>query len=213
MLVLQGKMLEKIKVLLVASFIAMVSGCASNSAYPPVAEEERFVQADYNYVIGAGDDVEIFVWGNSELSTTVPVRPDGKITTRLVEDLEASGKTSTELAREIEEIYSEYIKNPVVTVIVDDFVSVPSQQIRVVGEGAKPLNIPYSKHMTLLDLMIQVGGLTEFAEGNDAVLVRSFDGEQNTYSLRLDSLLKDGDITANLALKPGDIIIIPEAWF
>ncbi|WP_293264245.1 XrtA/PEP-CTERM system exopolysaccharide export protein [Neptunomonas sp.] len=213
MLVLQGKMLEKIKVLLAASFIAMVSGCASNSAYPPVAEEERFVQADYNYVIGAGDDVEIFVWGNSELSTTVPVRPDGKITTRLVEDLEASGKTSTELAREIEEIYSEYIKNPVVTVIVDDFVSVPSQQIRVVGEGAKPLNIPYSKHMTLLDLMIQVGGLTEFAEGNDAVLVRSFDGEQNTYSLRLDSLLKDGDITANLALKPGDIIIIPEAWF
>ena len=191
----------------------MISGCASEGTYPPVAEKDRLAQVDYNYVIGAGDSVEIFVWGNVELSTTVPVRPDGKITTRLVEDLEASGKTSTELAREIETIYAEYIKNPIVTVIVENFVSIPSQQIRVVGEGATPLNIPYSKHMTLLDLMIRVGGLSDFAEGDDAVLIRYVEGEQNTYSLRLDSLLKDGDITANLALQPGDIIIIPEAWF
>jgi polysaccharide export outer membrane protein len=213
MLIFPGKISKNFLVLIAASFVGMMSGCASNNSYPPVAEESRYEQPDYNYVIGAGDEVEIFVWGNTELSTSVPVRPDGKITTRLVEDLEASGKTSTELARDIEAIYSEYIKNPVVTVIIDDFISIPTQQIRVVGEGDKPLKIPYSKHMTLLDLMIEVGGLTEFADGNQAVLVRSFDGEQSTYGLRLDSLLKDGDITANLALKPGDIVIIPEAWF
>ncbi|WP_036552549.1 XrtA/PEP-CTERM system exopolysaccharide export protein [Neptunomonas japonica] len=213
MLIFPGKISKNFLVLIAASFVGMMSGCASNNSYPPVSEESRYEQPDYNYVIGAGDEVQIFVWGNTELSTTVPVRPDGKITTRLVEDLEASGKTSTELAREIETIYSEYIKNPVVTVIVDDFISIPTQQIRVVGEGAKPLKIPYSKHMTLLDLMIEVGGLTEFADGDKAVLVRSFEGEQSTYGLRLDSLLKDGDITANLALKPGDIVIIPEAWF
>jgi polysaccharide export outer membrane protein len=213
MLVYEGTFSKKIRALLAISLFIMISGCASESAYPPVDEKNRLAQVDYNYVIGAGDSVEIFVWGNAELSTTVPVRPDGKITTRLVEDLEASGKTSTELAREIETIYAEFIKNPIVTVIVENFVSIPSQQIRVVGEGAKPLNIPYSKHMTLLDLMIQVGGLSEFAEGNDAVLIRYVEGEQSSYGLRLDSLLKDGDITANLALQPGDIIIIPEAWF
>ena len=213
MLDYQGKCSKKIRALVAASLFIMISGCASESAYPPVAEKDRLAQVDYNYVIGAGDSVEIFVWGNAELSTTVLVRPDGKITTRLVEDLEASGKTSTELAREIETIYAEYIKNPIVTVIIGGFVSIPSQQIRVVGEGVEPLNIPYSKHMTLLDLMIRAGGLSEFAEGDDAVLIRYVEGEQSTYSLRLDSLLKDGDITANVALQPGDIIIIPEAWF
>ncbi|SFF95336.1 XrtA/PEP-CTERM system exopolysaccharide export protein [Neptunomonas qingdaonensis] len=213
MLVFPGNMSKKIKILVAASLFTVISGCANNNSYPPVAEEDRFVQPEYNYVIGAGDSVQIFVWGNAELSTSVTVRPDGKITTNLVEDLEASSKTSTELAREIETIYSEYIKNPVVTVIVNGFVTIPDHRIRVVGAGAEPLRLPYSKHMTLLDLMIEVGGLNEFADGNKAVLVRRFDGEQKTYGLRLDSLLKDGDITANLALKPGDIVIIPEAWF
>lgn len=203
------------KGLVVAMLVAAgaITGCSNTPTHPPVAEEDRASQPDYNYVIGAGDTVQIFVWGNDELSVSVPVRPDGKITTRLVEDLEASGKTSTELAREIEAIYAQYIKNPIVTVIVDNFVTVPDQQIRVVGEGANPLKVPYSKHMTLLDLMIEVGGLTDFADGNKAVLVRKFDGEQKTYGLRLDSLLKDGDISANLTMKPGDIVIIPEAWF
>lgn len=213
MLVFPRNISKKFKIFVTVSLLAVISGCANNNSYPPVAEEDRYVQPEYNYVIGAGDSVQIFVWGNSELSTSVSVRPDGKITTNLVEDLEASGKTSTELAREIESVYSEYIKNPVVTVIVNRFVTIPDHQIRVVGEGAKPLKLPYSKHMTLLDLMIEVGGLTEFADGDKAVLVRRFDGEQKTYGLRLDSLLKDGDITANLALKPGDIVIIPEAWF
>ena len=213
MLVFPGNMSKKFKVLVAASLLTVITGCANNNSYPPVAEEDRFVQPEYNYVIGAGDSVQIFVWGNAELSTSVTVRPDGKITTNLVEDLEASSKTSTELAREIETIYSEYIKNPVVTVIVNGFVTIPDHRIRVVGAGAEPLKLPYSKHMTLLDLMIEVGGLNEFADGNKAVLVRRCDGEQKTYGLRRDSLLKDGDITANLALKPGDIVIIPEEWF
>jgi polysaccharide export outer membrane protein len=191
----------------------ILSGCSTNSNFSSIPEDQRFQQPDYEYVIGAGDALQIFVWGNEELSGAVPVRPDGKITTRLVEDLDASGKTSTELAREIEEVYSRYIKNPVVTVMVNGFVAVPDQQIRVVGAGVTPLSLPYRKHMTLLDLMVAVGGLSEFADGDNAVLVRRFDGEQNSYSLKLDRLLKDGDIDANLALMPGDIVIIPEAWF
>jgi polysaccharide export outer membrane protein len=191
----------------------ILSGCSTNSNLGSIPEDQRYQQPDYEYVIGAGDALQIFVWGNEELSGSVPVRPDGKITTRLVEDLDASGKTSTELAREIEEVYSRYIKNPVVTVMVNGFVAVPDQQIRVVGAGVKPLSLPYRKHMTLLDLMVAVGGLSEFADGDKAVLVRRFNGEQNSYSLKLDQLLKDGDIDANLALMPGDIVIIPEAWF
>ena len=157
--------------------------------------------------------MEIFVWGNPELTLSVPVRPDGKITTRLVEDIPASGKTSTELARDIEVAYSEYVKNPVVSVIVNGFIGIPPQQVRVIGEAMNPLKIPYNKHMTLLDLMIAVGGLTPFANGNKAVLIRDFDSKQKTFSVRLDDLIRDGDISANLSLLPGDIVIIPESWF
>ncbi|PCJ93951.1 MAG: sugar ABC transporter substrate-binding protein [Porticoccaceae bacterium] len=172
------------------------------------------MQANYTYVIGPGDSMEIFVWGNEELTVgDVTVRPDGKISTRLVENIEASGKTPSELARDIEEAYSEYVKSAVVSVIVDEFEGVPSQQVRVVGAASKPTKSPFRKHMTLLDLMIDVGGLTEFADGNKAVLIRSSEGSQNTYILRLEDLLEDGDISANIALFPGDIIIIPEAWF
>jgi len=164
-------------------------------------------------VVGPGDILEVFVWGNQELSTSVTVRPDGKFTTRLVEDLEASGKSSTALARDIEKAYAKYVKNPVVTVIVKGFSGVPEQQIRVIGASVKPLSIPFSKHMTLLDLMIAVGGLTEFADGNDAVVIRQQGGEQVSYPLRLEDLIREGDISANVDLVPGDIVIIPEAWF
>jgi len=157
--------------------------------------------------------MEIFVWGNEELTTNGVVRPDGKFTTRLVEDLEASGKTSTQLARDIEQAYGEYVKHPVVSVIVNGFVGVPEQQVRVVGEASTPTSVPYRKHMTLLDLMIAVGGMTEYAAGNKSVLVRLENGAQNSYGLRLDDLLKDGDISANLNLMPGDIVIISESWF
>jgi polysaccharide export outer membrane protein len=174
---------------------------------------ERFESPDYNYVIGPGDTMEIFVWGNEELTTTGIVRPDGKFTTRLVEDLPASGKTSTQLARDIEQAYSQYVRQPVVSVIVNGFVGVPEQQVRVVGEAVRPSSVPYTQHMTLLDLMIAVGGLTEFAAGNKSVLVRSRNGVQESYGVRLDDLLKDGDISANMSLMPGDILIVSEAWF
>ena len=191
----------------------VLAGCASSSDYPPVPEAQKNIQIDYDYVIGAGDSMEIFVWGNEELSTIGVVRPDGKFTTRLVEDLQASGKTSTELARDIELAYAEYVRQPVVSVIVNGFVGIPEQQVRVVGEAATPTRVPYSKHMTLLDVMIAVGGMTEYAAGNKSVLVRLEDGQQVSYSLRLDDLVKDGDISANMAMMPGDIVIISESWF
>ncbi|MCW8889806.1 MAG: polysaccharide export protein [Sedimenticola sp.] len=196
---------------LVISLVLMLAGCASK--YPQVTGDQATSAQDFDYVIGPGDSLNIFVWGNSELTVTVPVRPDGKITTRLVEDIEASGKTPTQLARDVEAAYSEYVKNAVVTVIVDGFVGIPSQQVRVVGEAAEPLSVPFRKHMTLLDLMIAVGGLTEFADGNKSVLIRNLNGEQQVYNVRLEDLIKEGDISANLALMPGDIMIIPEAWF
>ncbi len=192
--------------------LLLLSGCASND-YPPVSDAQRNADSNYNYLVGPGDTMEIFVWGNEELTTTGIIRPDGKFTTRLVEDLEASGKTSTQLARDIEKAYAEYVRQPVVSVIVNGFVGLPSQQVRVVGEATEPVSVPYSKHLTLLDLMIAVGGMTEFASGNNSVLVRIENGRQVSYGLRLDDLLKDGDISANLAMMPGDIVIISESWF
>ncbi len=192
--------------------VVLLAGCAS-SPYPQITGDQAEANQNFDYVIGPGDNLNIFVWGNAELTVSVPVRPDGKITTRLVEDIEASGKTPTQLARDIEVAYAEYVKNAVVTVIMNSFSGVPSQQVRVVGEAAEPLSVPFRKHMTLLDLMIQSGGLTEFADGNAAVLIRSIDGEQTVYNVRLEDLLKDGDISANMALMPGDIMIVPEAWF
>jgi polysaccharide biosynthesis/export protein len=190
----------------------LITGCSS-TAYPEVSADKRFTQTDYSYVVGAGDSLEIFVWGNEELTTGGVVRPDGKLTTRLVEDLDASGKTSTELARDIESAYAEYVKHPVVSVIVNGFVGVPEQQVRVVGEASTPLSVPFRKHMTLLDLMIAVGGMTEYADGNKSVLVRQEGTTQQSYGLRLDDLLKEGDISANLFLQPGDVVIISESWF
>jgi polysaccharide export outer membrane protein len=197
---------------LLIALVVVVSGCSSNP-YEPVPEPERIVEPDYHYVVGAGDSVEIFVWGNEELSTGAVVRPDGKMTTRLVEDLVASGKTSTQLARDIEAAYAEYVRQPVVSVIVNGFSGIPEQRVRVVGEAANPTGIPHTMHMTLLDLMIAVGGMTEYADGNKSVLVRLEKTGQVSYGLRLDDLIKDGDISANLTLMPGDIIIISESWF
>lgn len=189
-----------------------VGGCSSTS-YPEIAPTERTAEPDYQYVVGPGDTMEIFVWGNEELTTGGVVRPDGKLTTRLVEDLQASGKTSTQLAREIEQAYSEYVRQPVVSVIVNGFVGVPEQRVRVIGEATNPTGVPYSQHMTLLDLMIAVGGMTEYADGNSSVLVRTENGRQVSYGLRLDDLVRDGDISANVTLMPGDIVIISESWF
>jgi len=144
---------------------------------------------------------------------TVPVRPDGKITTPLVEDLPASGKTATQLARAIETDLAKYIQSPVVTVIVTQFVGPYSQQIRVIGEAAKPQALPYRENMTLLDVMIVVGGITDFANGNKASILRGGGGKTQQYGVRLRDLLKGGDLSANVAMQPGDVVVIPQSFF
>ncbi len=168
---------------------------------------------EYTYLIGPGDEVQIFVWRNPEVSQSVTVRPDGKISTPLVEDLQASGKTPTQLARDLEKALETYIRQPIVTVIVAGGIGPYSEQIRVVGQATKPQAIAYKRRMTLLDVMIAVGGLTEFADGNSAKIVRVVDDQQQEYLARVDDLLNDGDINANVDMLPGDILIIPESWF
>lgn len=164
------------------------------------------------YRIGPNDSLQIFVWRNPDLTTGVTVRPDGRITVPLIDDLEASGKTPTELARDIEGALANFVQDPLVTVIMTGFVGTFEQQVRVVGAATNPQAIPFRANMTLLDVMISVGGLTETAAGNRATLVRVVDGEQREFRVRLDSLIKRGDISANVAMLPGDIVIIPETF-
>jgi polysaccharide export outer membrane protein len=166
-----------------------------------------------DYLIGPGDNLQIFVWRNPELTSTVPVRPDGRISVPLVEDMPAVGKTPTVLARDIEQVLKQYVQEPIVNVIVTGFVGPFGQQVRVVGEAAKPQAISFRANMSLLDVMIDVGGLTRFAAGNRAVIVRKVDGESRERRVRLDDLIKDGDISANVKMLPGDILIIPQSYF
>jgi polysaccharide export outer membrane protein len=199
------------RALIVAALVAsvLIPGCTTGR-YPPAPQFAA--TEDYKYVIGATDTVNIIVWRNPELSLSVPVRPDGRISTPLVEDLPALGKDASTLARDIEKALSKYIRDPVVTVIVTQFAGPYDQQIRVVGEAAKPQVLAYRQNMTMLDVMIAVGGLTDFADGNRATLFRIADGGKS-YSVRLRDLVKRGDISANVDVKPGDIIIIPQSWF
>jgi polysaccharide export outer membrane protein len=153
------------------------------------------------------------VWRNPELSTSVPVRPDGKISIPLIEDLQAAGRKPTDLARGIEDKLKQFVENPIVTVVVESFVGVYGQQVKVVGEAAQPKAVPYRAGMTVLDLMIDVGGLTKFAAGNRAVLTRKTTDGVKTYTVKLDDLLKDGELKRNVPLMPGDTLIIPQSWF
>ena len=192
-------------------------GCARND-YPSLPASNYYgsttIDPDaYRYVIGPGDSVQIFVWRNPEVSQGVTVRPDGMITTPLVEDLPASGKTPTQLARDIEKALETYIRQPIVTVLVGGGTGPYNEQIRVVGEATRPQALPYKERMTLLDLMIVVGGTTQFADGNNASVMRMVNGQLKPFRVRIDDLLKDGDITANVDMLPGDILIIPESWF
>ena len=187
----------------------LLAGCTTPS-YPPAPKVAA--TPDYNYVIGPLDTVNIIVWRNPEISMSVPVRPDGKITSPLIEDLPALGKDSTTLARDIEKVLSKYIRDPVVTVIVTSFIGPFNQQIRVIGEAQKPQTLPYRQNMTVLDVMIVVGGLTDFADGNAASIFRTSEGGK-LYSVRLRDLVKRGDVAANVDVKPGDILIIPQSWF
>ena len=197
--------------LMAALGLAALAGCESPG---PTADTMDWPKPeDYTYVIGPGDDLSIFVWRNAELSRSVVVRPDGKLSVPLVEDLSAAGKTPTARAREIEEVLSTYIREPLVTVIVGGFQGVYSTQVRVLGEATRPTALPYRDDMTLLDVMVSVGGLTEFADGNKAKLVRYIKGEPRVAVVRLEDLIEDGDISANFAIAPGDVLIIPEAWF
>lgn len=188
-----------------------LGGCSSTTHAPLTAAEG--VPPTHDYLIGPGDSVNIIVWRNPEVSMSVPVRPDGKITTPLVEDLPASGKTSSQLARDIEKALAKYIQEPIVTVIVTGFVGPYGEQIRVIGQAAKPQALPYRDEMTLMDVLIAVGGITDFAAGNKASIVRKVEGKQQQFSVRLNDLIRDGDMSANVPMRPGDILIIPESFF
>lgn len=182
----------------------------SSSPYP--AAPTQAYSDDYNYILGPGDSVNIVVWRNPEISSTVTIRPDGKITGTLFEDLPAAGRDPTTLAREIEQVLSKYIRDPIVTVIVAGGIGPYSEQIRVIGEAAKPQALAYKQKMTLLDVMIAVGGITEFADGNAATILRTSEGDKQ-YNVRLKDLIRRGDVSANVDVKPGDILVIPQSWF
>jgi polysaccharide export outer membrane protein len=197
---------------------AMLTSCGGGRAtgeLPPASFVSQQEGPGEEYIIGPLDQISIFVWRNPDLSTKVQVRPDGRITTPLVTDMPAVGKTPTMLAQDIKIALSEYIKDPIVSVILDSSTGTFSQQVRVVGATTKPASLPYRANMTLLDAMIAVGGLSDYASGNRARLVRhdKVTGRQREFALKLNSLLRHGDTSANVRLQPGDVIIIPQSAF
>jgi polysaccharide export outer membrane protein len=199
---------------LIAGTTFLLGGCASEPELPEakaVAPQAEWTSPDYK--IGPLDTLQVFVWQQPDLSMNVSVRPDGRITMPLIEDLTAAGKTPSVLARDIEKELEKYVRDPIVTVMVGGFAGTYDQQVRVIGAAQQPAALPYLANATVLDVMITVGGLTEFANGNDARLIRVEDGERKVYRLRLDDLVRDGDITANAAVLPGDVIIIPQSVF
>lgn len=210
-----SQLLTRLSRFLVLPVLLFMAGCQyMQSDKVPAAERVAQPGAEYDYTIAPGDRLNIFVWRNPELTVQgVPVKPDGRISSPLVEDLMAAGKTTTQLSLDIRKELSEVVQNPHVTVTVTDFRAGYHQQVRVVGEAAIPSAIPYQADMTLLDVMIAVGGLTEFAAGNRASIVRDVDGEKKQFRVRLQDLLRGGDMSANVQVYPGDIVIIPESFF
>lgn len=190
--------------------VAALAACGTAGSLPPAPLLAGVT--DYSYVVGAGDTLNVQVARNPELSVTVPVRPDGKVSTPLVEDLVVQGKTPVQIAREIEAKLGRYVRDPQVTVIVQSYVGPYSEQIRVIGEAAKPQALPFKQRMTLLDVMIAVGGLTDFAAGNRAIILRTSEGNKQ-YGVRVQDLVKGGDISANVEMRPGDVLIIPQSYF
>jgi polysaccharide export outer membrane protein len=201
--------LARLAALTVTALIAACGGKTQVVEAPAPAP----VAVDTEYHIGPGDSLQIFVWNHPELSVTVPVRPDGKISTPLIENMVAAGKTPSTLSRDMEAALGEYVRTPTVNVIVQSFVGAYSEQIRVVGQAQQPQSLPYRANMTLLDVMIAVGGLAEFASGNRAIVLRTEGSQQLRIPVRLDDLLQDGDISKNMAMRPGDVLIIPESRF
>ena len=195
-------------VCLLNTFPLAMTGCMSIPDAPNVEPLSEFT-----YIIGPGDSLEMFVWGNPEISRSVTVRPDGKISFPLVEEMPASGKTSYQLAREIEKELAKYIRDPLVTIILGGGLGPYSEQIRVIGQAAKPQAVTYKENMSLLDLMIQVGGLGQYAAGNRGIIIRKVNGVQQEFRVRIEDLIDGGDISANVNVLPGDILIIPESFF
>ena len=201
--------------------VTAMAGCASTPTYPPApiqAPPPVDVQpriSGWNYLLGPGDSVQVFVWRNPEVSGSFPIRPDGKMTMNLIEDMQASGKTPTQLARDIEKALAKYIQEPIATVIVSGGIGPYNQQIRVLGEASTPQAMGYREGMSLVDVMIAAGGLTDFADGNKAYISRivKADGERVQLGVRLEDLLRDGDSTANVEIRPGDVLVIPEGLF
>ncbi|MXP09220.1 polysaccharide export protein [Altererythrobacter halimionae] len=212
---IQRRIAAMIAVLLAPFALAACSTTSGAPELPPASFVALQEGPGEEYVIGPLDELTIFVWRNEELGAKVQVRPDGRITTPLIQDMPAVGKTPTMLAEDIKLALSQYIEDPLVSVIVNKFAGTFSQQIRIVGATEKPASIPYRANMTVLDAMIAVGGLSEYASGNRAKLIRfeKQSGKQTEYSLRLSDLLKEGDSSANVLLMPGDVIIIPESAF
>lgn len=194
--------------LLVVLGLAM-AGCQSSGTKPVPVATAATPQSEY--VIGPGDTLQIFVWQHPEVSVTIPVRPDGRISTPLVEDVVAVGKTPTQLARDLEGQIGQFIRTPSVSVIVTNFVGTFSNQVRVVGQAASPQAIPFRQDMTLLDVMIQVGGLSPTAAGNRAKIIRKSGGQEQEIKVRIQDLLNDGDTSKNIVMEPGDVLIIPES--
>ncbi|HEX4874797.1 MAG TPA: XrtA/PEP-CTERM system exopolysaccharide export protein [Sphingorhabdus sp.] len=194
-----------------------IAGCsnAGGSGLPPAPSIPAQQQVSDEYIIGPLDQITIFVWRNPELGAKVQVRPDGRITTPLITDMPAAGKTATMLQQDIKLQLSQYINDPIVSVIVNEFAATNNQQVRIVGATEKPASIPFRADMTLLDAMIAVGGLSEYAAGNKARLVRynKATGKSQEYALRINDLIRRGDSKANVLLQPGDVIIIPESMF
>lgn len=208
------KINETIRALFAAVAALSLAACGSmggdNLAAAPVNASDAAASAP-DYLIGPLDQLEIFVWRAPELSTNITVRPDGRISTPLVEDMVAAGKTPSMLANDLEGALREYVRTPEVTVIVSNFSSTYDQQVRVLGEAQQPIALPYQAGMTVLDVMVAVGGLTEFAAGNRAVLIRGQGDDRQSYRLRLNDLLRKGNISANVPVLPGDVILIPES--
>jgi len=201
--------------LALGAVVFMSVACSSERSLPPaqITSSAQSYESGTHYRIGPGDTLNVVVWHNSELSGPEPVRPDGRISMPLLGDVVAAGKTPTVLADEIKEKLKPYVKDPIVTVAPTQFVGPIGRQIRVIGEAAQPRAIAFISDMTLLDVMIAVGGLTRYADGDRALIVRVENGEQKTYTVHLDSLIRDGDVTQNVAVQPGDILIIPQRFF
>lgn len=197
----------RIKTPIVLAAILALSGCAAPEK--PTAPPASTMPSQY--LIGPGDELEVFVWGNRDLTVTVPVRPDGRISTPLVEDMQAVGKTPTQLARDMEVALANYVKSPQVNIVVRGFVGTFGEQIRVVGKATQPKALAYRRSMTVLDVMIEVGGLAEGAAGNRAKIIRTAGGQQTEIKVRLDDLMNEGRISENVEMMPGDVLIIPES--